>query len=175
MIRIVMILLYFFCSVSLCIFHHTTQVYGRKRADSATSSCHRLSLQKHYKNTSIYVSTKRRKKGEIFFFIFYVFLRSYPVDRMILQSKTSSLIQKLLLLGRRENMVEITKEREEAMSDRATEAVGVEMTQDCYLILRNRRWAIASDGPLLPLGGRAGFVWAVQRWRNILLSLLANM
>ena len=58
---------------------------------------------------------------------------------MVFQSKTSSLIQKLLLLGRRENMVEITREREEAMSDRVTEVAGVEMTQDYYLILRNRQ------------------------------------
>ena len=117
---------------------------------------------------------REEKKKEIFLNLFFI-LRSYPVDRMIFQSKTSSLIQKLLLLGRRENMAEITKEREEAMSDRATEVAGVEMTQDCYLVLRNRRLVIASDDPLLLLGGRAGFVWAVQRWRNILLSLLANM
>ena len=118
MILIVILLIFLFSYFKHSPSQHS--VYKRKIADSATASHHRLSLQKHYKNTSLSV---QGGWGESFFISFF----AIPGG------------QKLLLLVRRENMVEITREREEAMSDRATEVAGVEMTQDCYLILRNRQ------------------------------------
>jgi hypothetical protein len=88
------------------------------------------------------------------------------VIKVIFLSRTSSLIRKPWLLGRRESR---NRMREEAKVVRERMVVG-----GYYRILRGRQGMGVKNDPLPP-GGHAGFALEALKWRSIWLSLLENM